>query len=283
MAIGDFTRIYTNIAAYNALSAVNTVNRNLAKIQLKLATGLRITEVSDDPAGFTISQRLYARTRGLSVALDNIGTAKNVLSVAEGGLQNISDILITVKEKVTQAASDTLSSAERNAIKREVHELTKEIDDIVKETTFNNRKLIDGTYTGISIQTGEKPTNTLRVNLSQNVESEVLNISSPLVAQKVFTATGASIALDRVNRALDTVTGVLQEVGAISNRLTIKESTVETALINTEAARSRIRDADMAQLQLEATKQLILRETATVSLVHANLLPITVLSLFRER
>jgi flagellin len=283
MAIGDFTRIYTNIAAYNSLSALKVINKNLAKIQLQLATGLRINEVADDPAGFTISQRLYARTRGLSAALENIGTAKNVLSVAEGGLQNISDILLTMKEKVTQAASDTLGSVERNAIKKEVHQLTQEIDDIVKETTFNNRKLINGTYIGISFQTGEQPTNTLRVNLSQSVAAESLNVASSTVAQKVLTATGASVALENVNRAIGTVTSVLQEVGAISSRLSVKESTVETAIVNTESTRSRIRDADMARLQLEATKLQILQSTATNALVNSNLLPVIVLSLFRVR
>ncbi|MCL5019971.1 MAG: flagellin, partial [Patescibacteria group bacterium] len=124
MAIGDSTRINTNIAAFNALNALKGVNRNLEKSQLKLATGLRINEVADDPAGFTISRKLNARSRGLSVAYDNVGTTKNVLAIAEGGLLNISDILITMKEKVTQAASDTQGTAERAAIKSEIDQLT---------------------------------------------------------------------------------------------------------------------------------------------------------------
>ncbi len=70
MAIGDSTRVNTNIAAFNSLNALNSINRNLEISQLKLATGLRINEVADDPAGFTISRRLDARSRGLSVALD---------------------------------------------------------------------------------------------------------------------------------------------------------------------------------------------------------------------
>ncbi len=103
MAIGDSTRVNTNIAALNSLNALNSINRNLEISQLKLATGLRINEVADDPAGFTISRRLDARSRGLSVALDNVGTVKNVLSIAEGGLLNIQKILIVMKEKVLQA------------------------------------------------------------------------------------------------------------------------------------------------------------------------------------
>ncbi|MCK4966398.1 flagellin, partial [bacterium] len=154
MALGDATRINTNIAAFNALAALKSVNRNLEQRQLKLATGKRINEVSDDPAGYVISKRLIARSRGLSTALDNVGTTKNVLAIAEGGLLNMSDILIRIKELVTQAASDTLGSAERNAILSEVKHLVYEVDDIVEETTFNYNTLLDGTFTGRSFQTG---------------------------------------------------------------------------------------------------------------------------------
>jgi len=100
MSIGDSTRINTNIAAANALNALKFINRSLERSQLKLATGWRINEVADDPAGFTISKRLDARSRGLSVALDNVGTVKNVLSIAEGGLLNIQNILITPKKSM---------------------------------------------------------------------------------------------------------------------------------------------------------------------------------------
>ena len=254
MAIGDFTRIRTNINAYNSLYALKSINRNFAKIQLQLATGLRINEVADDPAGFVISQRLLARSRGLSVALDNVATAKNVLSIAEGGLLNISDILLTIKEKVTQAASDTLGEAERNAITEEIEELTVEVDDIVEETSFNGKKLIDGSYTGISYQTGEKPGDTLKVDFDQSANSASIGID----ALNVSSSSAASSALNKVNLALDRITGNLQQIGAVSSRLTVKESAIETSIINTDATRSRIRDADLARLQFESVRSFIL-------------------------
>ena len=176
MAIGDSTRINTNIAAFNALTSLKNVNRNLEKSQLKLATGLRINEVADDPAGFVITRRLTARSRGLSVAYDNVGTAKNVLAIAEGGLLNISNILITMKEKVTQAASDTQGEKERDAIKSELDQLTTEIDDIVKETLFNNITLLDGTYTA-SYQTGEQTTNTTHFSITQDSRADSLGVA----------------------------------------------------------------------------------------------------------
>jgi len=280
MAIGDSTRINTNIAAYNALNSLKSVNRNLEVSQLRLATGLRINEVADDPAGFVISKRLEARSRGLSSALDNVGTAKNLLAVAEGGLLNISDILVTIKEKLTQAASDTLGSAERNAIKTEIDQLTAEIDDIVSETTFNNTPLINGTFTGVSFQTGEGTTNTLVINISQNHSSTGLNITSDVVSSKVFTATGASSALNAINTAIETVSNSLQEVGASVSRLSVKEATLSVAITNTEASKSRILDADIANEQLNSTRLLILQQTAMAQLAQANITPQNVLALF---
>lgn len=298
MALGDATRINTNIAAFNALAALKSVNRNLEQRQLKLATGKRINEVSDDPAGYVISKRLIARSRGLSTALDNVGTTKNVLAIAEGGLLNMSDILIRIKELVTQAASDTLGSAERNAILSEVKHLVYEVDDIVEETTFNYNTLLDGTFTGRSFQTGEETTATLRFDLSQSNSSTALkttididgtgnftvisiNDLANVTLGLLFSAAGCSQALASVNGAIEKVSDSLQNIGSISSRLTIKESTLRIAITNTEAAKSRILDADMAYEQLESTRLQILQQTATAQLAQANVAPQNVLALFQ--
>lgn len=246
MAIGDSTRVNTNIAAFNALNALKNVNRNLEISQLRLATGLRINEVADDPAGFTISKRLDARARGLAVAINNVGTAKNVLSIAEGGLLNIQNILITMKEKVTQAASDTLGTAERNAIKTEIDQLTAEIDDIVGETTFNDIKLIDGTYENKSYQTGEDTTNTMLFSISDNNNSTGLGVSSGFVSNKLSSAADASTALAAVDQGIEDIANTLQNIGATIARMTFKESTLRISLTNTQSTKSRILDADIA-------------------------------------
>jgi len=281
MAIGDFFRINTNIAAYNALYALKSLTRNLGKVQLKLATGLRINEVADDPAGFTISTRLQARSRGLTAALDNVGFAKNALSTAEGGLNTISDIVLNIKEKVTQAASDTLGSAERNAIKKEINQLTAEIDDVVEETTFNNQPLLNGTYSNISVQTGERPGEKLRIDIRQNLKAASLNLSSTNVSKKVFSSSNAASALEKVNSALETVLENQQKVGALNSRLSIKERNLGTSIINTESTISRIRDVDLARVQLESIRLYILRNTATSMLAQANLIPYSVFRLYQ--
>ena len=279
MAIGDSTRINTNIAAFNALTSLKNVNKNLERSQLKLATGLRINEVADDPAGFVITRTLTARSRGLSVAFDNVGTAKNVLAIAEGGLLNISNILISIKEKVTQAASDTQGTAERAAIKSEIDQLTTEIDDIVRETTFNSITLLDGTYTA-SYQTGESTTNTTHFSITQDARATSLGVASSEVSDRVATATGSSVALSNVNTAIANVSDIMQQIGALVSRFSVKESTLTISITNTEATRGRIEDSDIAKEQLNSTKLQILQQTATAQLAQANITPQNVLALF---
>jgi flagellin len=282
MAIGDSTRINTNIAAFNALHALKYVNKNLENSQLRLATGQRINQVADDPAGYTISKRLEARTVGLSTAFDNVGTAKNVLSIAEGGLMNIQDILITMKEKVTQAKSDTMGDHEREAIKAELNELSLEIDDIVEETQFNGIQLLDGSYTEKSYQTGEGVSDTLLFAITGNYEASEIDVASTSVGNMVVTTTASdrAEALASVNTALTTVANELQGIGATIARLTVKESTLSVAITNTQSTRSRIMDADIANEQLNSTRLQILQQTATAQLAQANVIPQNVLALF---
>ena len=293
MAIGDYLRINTNIGAFNALNALKSINNRIAAAQLRLATGKRITQTADDPSGYIISTRLNARSRGLAAAIDNVGTAKNVLSIAEGGLLNISNIITTIKEKVTQSLNDTNSEEELIAIGTEISELRAEINDIVAETTFNNRNLLDGTYTDITYQTGERPGDILTFNLSREHTTDELDLDppgGPPPGKPPDKAKGNGPPvrneygipdLDKVDAALEIVLDSMQKIGAVISRLTIKESTLNIANINTLAAKSRILDADLAREQLNLTRDLILQQTATAQLAQANVLPQSVLSLFR--
>ncbi|MGI5837328.1 MAG: flagellin [Chloroflexota bacterium] len=144
MAQGDFTRINTNIGALNALNSLKAVQTKLGVAQLRLATGKRINEAADDPSGLTIATKFQYRASGLGVALDNIGDAKNLMAVAEGGLTKIKDILIKMRDKANAAASDTLGGDERKAIQSQLNAWAEEINNIVETTKWNNNKLLDG-------------------------------------------------------------------------------------------------------------------------------------------
>ena len=277
MAFGDLSRIGGNIQAMQALNSLNVINQELGNRQLRLATGKRINSAEDDAAGFVISKTLQHRGKGLAVALGNVGDAKSMLSVAEGGLDSILDILETMKEKVTQAASDTLGATERNAIEDELDALAAEIDDIVDETTFNGSGLL--TDVDKTIQTGEATTDSLVVAVStQNHTAGALTVADANIT--VSSASFSSVALGNINTAITTVKNSIASIGSYQARLSTKETTITNAITNTEASRSRIADADFAKEQLEALKLQIMQQTATSALAQANSAPQTILSLF---
>ena len=147
MAAGDANRIGTNIGALNGLNSLMAINKKLALSQLRLSTGKRINEAADDPSGYSIANSFDKRARGLQVALDSVGTASNALAIAEGGLNNINQILLDMKDLVVQGASDTLGSTERAAINTQLTALRDEINRISQQTTFNGTKMLDGTFT----------------------------------------------------------------------------------------------------------------------------------------
>ncbi len=184
MAQGDLTRIAANISGLNALNALKAVNSQLGIRQLRLSTGKRINEAADDPAGLTIATKFNAKSRGLGVALDNIGDAKNLLAVAEGSLSKINDILLLVRDKAEQAANDALGDAERTALSDQIDELLTEINKIVDETEWNAQKLIAGGLS-FTFQTGFQAGATTGVNLTQAHDSTALGVALGQVARTV--------------------------------------------------------------------------------------------------
>ncbi|MGQ9603131.1 MAG: flagellin [bacterium] len=279
MAYADLSRINTNIAALNALNALREVNAKLSLHQLRLATGKRINSAGDDPAGMTFAKKLDSRARGLAVARDNIGDVQNLLSVAEGGIQQISEILVSMKEKILQAANDTIGSEERAAIESQLDDLAAEIDQIVGQTTWGGVVLLNGTYTGKQFQVGEQATDTLSFGISQDHRASALGVADDDL--DVSSSSAASTALAAVNTAISTVNTSLQSIGSTSSRMMIKEANISVAINNVVAAYSRIYNADMAMEQVEATKYLVLQQTATAMLAQANLSPQSILYLVR--
>jgi flagellin len=170
MAQADFTRIATNIGALNALNSLKNVNYQLAIHQQRLATGKRINRAADDAAGWTISSTLGVKTSGLGVALDNIGSAKNLMSVAEGHLSNIRDILAEMKAKAQQAANDTLGTDERNAILAELQDYNTQIDSEVAQATWSGVDILS-TDKHFQIGVGTSTNEELTFNVAEFVWS----------------------------------------------------------------------------------------------------------------
>ncbi len=279
MAFYTGSRINTNVGALNAFNALNALNSKIGTHQLRLASGKRINSAADDPAGYTISKKLQARSRSLSAALNNVGEAKNILSVAEGGFQNINDILVGIKEKVIQAGNGSYTAEEYTAIVTQITDMLNEVDDIISETKFNGSKLLDNNFTSKVFQTGADGGDSLTVSLSAGVDSSDFGLNS--ITSADLKGSSLSTTLSSLDSAISTVSSELQKIGSLIQRLDVKESTLQVAITNTDAAASRIMDADIAKEQLDITKLQILQQTATIQLAQANAAPQNVLQLFR--
>lgn len=279
MAFYSGSRINTNVGALNAFTALNAINSKIGVHQLRLASGKRINSAADDPAGYTISSKLKARSRALSQALNNVGEAKNILAVAEGGLQNVNDILVSMKEKVIQAGNGSYGSEELTAVVTQLTDLLNEIDDVISETKFNGTQLLDNNFTSKVFQTGADGGDNVTVSLSAAIDSADFGLNG--LSSTDLQGTNLTTTLNSLDTAIQTVSQELQSVGSLVKRLDVKEATLQVAITNTDAAVSRIMDADIAQEQLEATKLQILQQTAMVQLTQANAAPANVLQLFR--
>jgi len=270
----SLTRINSNIQALKSLSALKQVNEKLNIHQNRIATGKRINSAAEDPAGYHLATKLESRKRGLDMALHNVKNAQNILNVAEDGYKNIMDMLQTIKEKATQAADYSLSSSQRSAIDEQVNAMISEVDDIVDETTFNGKNLINGGFEG-KFHTGERAQDELKVSLS-SADSAALNLNN----LNLTTQNGASSAISTTSKAIDKLASNIQNVGQYKTRLQSKENMLTSASTNTEAVRSSIEDADLAQEQMKLSQLKIRQETALTALTQANSSPQAVLSLF---
>ena len=274
--LGDLTRINSNLQALDALQNLHNTNHQLGIRQLRLATGERINRAEDDSAGYTISNKLEARVRGQAQALANIGDAKSLLTVAEGNLNSIMDILQTMKEKAVQAASDTMGTSERTAIKNEIDALSAEIDAMVNDATWNGTSVLSSGGSSFTFQVNAESSDTFSVTIATVSATGMSVGTSNLI---VSSAASAAATLSRVDTAINTLATRLSSIGDDQKRLTFKQENLTTSMNNYEAARSRIADADFAKEQMEIVKLQILQQTATAALSQANVAPQVVLSL----
>lgn len=432
------TRINSNINALNALKSLSDVNDKLSVAQLRLATGKRINSAADDAAGYSIAKKFNVRSEGLGQAINNIGSAKNAVAVAEGHLNNIVEILTRMKVKTIQGADDSLGTAERKTINAELEALASQIDLNVTQATWNGKSLLTGSRTyndssslfNFQIGAGDNAVkDTLKFDLlntsnvqfnidstydldrkgntgftshklnlrqtkvdlsksfaeagfkntpkgSISVNGVVFNLSNYSTVQQFMDAinnnpstevnftydatldqffmanlnavasynvdvsetgtedvdaafghtingffaqvrfgagmifgmsrsfslapgatassyTGLSVPdidissttapnfIIKIDNAIKDVSSALSYIGSTVNRLTYQENSLIVAKTNTDAAKSRIEDADMALEQLQLTKFQITQQTASAMLAQANTSPQAIMSLFK--
>lgn len=263
-------RIATNTTALNAQRQMSITRMHLDKSLERLASGSRINHAGDDAAGLAISENLKAQIRGLRQAKRNALDGVSLIQVSEGGMNEISNILVRLRELAIQAASDTIGDTERGFTDREFQSLKQEVDRIANVTNFNGIPLLNGKAGIFEVQVGTHNNPILDRIVYNGERADVTLDSLKLGGESVATKQGSQLSLAVIDDALVRVNSVRADMGALQNRL---QSTINNLAISDEnlsAANSRIRDTDFAEEVSEMTKNNILMQAGVSVLGQAN-------------
>ena len=270
-------RINTNVMALNAQNMLTGNQSAVQKSINKLSSGLRINGAADDAAGLAISEKMRSQIRGLNQAESNAQDGISLIQTAEGALQQTTDILQRMRELVVKAENDgVLSPKDKASIDVEIQALKVEINRIAESTSFNGKKLLDGTVTaGFKFKIGANtlPGDTLTVTIG-SMKASALSVDGVAVAN-------TTDALIKIDAAIQKVSSQRAELGAYQNRMEYAIESLSTTNENLTSAESRIRDVDMADEMVTFTKNNILQQSAMAMLAQANQQPQQILSLLQ--
>lgn len=265
-------RISTNVPSLVTMRNLEAKSRDTARSLARLSSGDRIVNAGDDSAGLAISQNLKAEVLGLKQAQRNANDGVSFVQTAEGALNEVSNILIRLRELGVQAASDTVGEGERSLIDREYQALKSEVDRISQVTNYNGRNLLDGSGGSLSFQVGNhsEEQNTISYHSSEtNASASSLGISGSGVASR----DDAADSLEVVDEAINQINNYRSSLGALQNRLHSASGNLGVHIENLSDARSRIADTDIAEEASNLAKNSILQAAGVAVLAQANSLP----------
>ncbi|HPI40600.1 MAG TPA: flagellin [Pseudobdellovibrionaceae bacterium] len=264
-------RIATNMASISAQRVLSKQQKRTEHAAAALSSGSRIVNASDDAAGLAISENLKGQIRGISQARNNAFNAVSAIQVSEGGLNEVSNILVRLRELGIQAASDHIGDRERGFLNEEAVQLTQELDRIAKTTVFGDKKLLDGSGEELTFQVGifAGEENQISYSLSSDATASTLGVDGLAIDDK----DGARSSLESVDEALMKVSTMRANFGAIQSRLDSTVSNLDIQYENLSASKSRISDADIAKETAEIASASILQNAAVSVLAQSNQFP----------
>ncbi|OEC39375.1 Lateral flagellin [Pseudomonas sp. 1D4] len=274
--------IHTNYSALVSQTSLNRTNKSLSINQQRLGTGLRINSAADDAAGLQIATRLNAQTRGMGVAIRNTGDATSLLQTAEGAFNEITDIVQRMKDLATQSANDTNSSKDRTSIQAEFDQLSKEVENIFSNTTYAGDKLFtdSGKFSkAVNFQIGATAAENLTVDVSAEMAALKKTLTEDLKALKLDDNTNSKASITALDSTLDSIGSMRANFGANINRLNHTANNLGNMKDNTDLARGRILDADIALESANSAKNNMLLQSGIAMLKQAGQMPTMIMSL----
>jgi flagellin len=275
--------INSNISSLNAQRYLSQNASMLSSSMEKLSSGYRINKAGDDAAGLALSEKLRSQIRGSQKAEDNVQDGINVLNIADGALQSVTDYLQRMRELAVQAGNDTYNTAQRSSMKAELNQLASGINQIASSTQFNGVHLLNGAATSMKLQIGANSTtgvDTLDIGKAGAfgaIDTTTLSIASLDISSN----SNALTTISALDKAISTINSQRGTIGALSNRLTTTASNLSTNVENTSASEARIRDVDVASESAKMSQYQILQQAASAMLSQANQAPQMALSLLK--
>ncbi|GAB6429293.1 flagellin [Bacillus cereus] len=258
-------KIATNISALNTQRSLIRNQNALTKVSEGLASGKRINRAGDDAAGAAVSSAMTSQIRGMKVASRNAADGISLVQTAEGGMASTESILQRMRELAVQSKNGTFSTADRANLDKEFQELKAEITNISDNTDFNGTDLLSATAVAtIDLSIGDKG-EVMQLTL-QKTDLGTLGIT----ANDVTDATKSDASITAIDGALTKLNTARAQMGAYQNRLEYTVDNLGTTSTNLSAARSRIEDADMAELSSDAAKFKVLSQSSIAMLAQSN-------------
>jgi flagellin len=271
--------INTNVASIRARSNLERIQRDLDQSIARLSSGKRITRAADDAAGSAIAGRMESQIRGLNMSIRNAKDGQSLVETQEGSMQEISSVLQRMRELAVQKASGVNASLDEDYMNVEMKQLILEIDEIAKNTRFNDEQVLTGTQFKFyhDIDVAGTAIETVAASLTSAALAVVIaNVSIGNGSNKTVSA-----VINRIDVALDTVNDKRANLGAISNRFDHIVDNLTNVVANTESAKSRVEDADFAVETTAMTRNTVLQQAATSMIAQANASKNTILALIQ--
>ena len=293
--------VNTNISASLAQASLAKNERALSKAMEQLSTGRKINTAADDAAGLAISTRMSSQIIGLEQSIQNASDAISMIQTAESALDEMTNMLLRMRELALQASNGTGSVADRNYLQDEFTRLKEEIDRIANNTEWNGRAVLNGNAGGtgvqdVSFQVGGNAGQTISVDFGYMVggglaagasgaavASGGVALSGIAISGATTAAaqTAASAAMTAIDLAIENISNQRASFGATVNQLTHSIDNLTQVSINAESTRSRIMDTDYARSTSELAKAQIIQQAGTAMLAQANQMPASVLDLLK--
>ena len=265
-----------NLRAMNSNRMLNVNTQSQVKSAEKLSSGYKINRAADDAAGLAISEKMRRQVRGLTQASANAQDGISMVQTAEGALNEVHDMLQRMNELAVKAENGTLTSTDRGYIDAEVQQLKSEIDRVASTTTFNEMSLLDGSLTACNLQVGAEASQHISISIS-SLDTKGLGIDGDDAKE----AGNAATLNGNVKKAINKLSGIRSNLGAIQNRLEHTINNLDNVVEKTTAAESRIRDTDMATEMVKYSNNNILAQAGQAMLAQSNQANQGVLSLLQ--